>query len=313
MATDESLAQLLQQLLDKVDVDLEDAHSLLRAAQGRVGELETEKAGLTLALKRYDSGLGAVDLRASAGTTVGDLGPAEARSGFHPELAAANAQESNADRTYKGLKALGRPASRLEVRDRVAAGDPEFDSEKTRNALNYLVKKGLVKRQPSGLWEVVVEAAENDSPPASAASVNGVSEAGHVEAARPAPARSRRVRGRAGARKPPVGKVAALEILKSDESRFWTVREVWDEQVRRGWAQPRPRGTKGNPPSRLALMRLREDYPDNVARIDEPLMAFKWSSSPVLTLVETGQAIGEGAAHHHYDDGRIVTTQSTQG
>lgn len=306
MATDESLAQLLQQLLDKVDVDLEDAHSLLRAAQGRVEELETEKAGLKLAFKRHNSSRGAVNLQASARTTVGGPRSEEPQSGRHPEPAAVDAQETHADQTYKGLKALGRPASRLEVRDTVAAaGDPEFSPEQARNALNYLKKKGLVKRQPSGLWEVTVEAAENGSTPASGA--------GHVEASLPVPAFPQHAQGHAGAEKPPKGKLAALEILKSDESRFWTVRQVWDEQVRRGWAEPRPRGAKGNPPSRVALMRLQKDYPDNVVMIKTPLMAFRWSSSPARILVETGQAIGEGVARHHYDNGRIVTTRSTQG
>ena len=51
------------------------------------------------------------------------------------------------------------------------------------------------------------------------------------------------VRGRA--EKPPKGKRAVKLIIESDQSRFWNVREVWDEQVRRRWEQPRPRGAKG--------------------------------------------------------------------
>lgn len=82
-------------------------------------------------------------------------------------------------------------------------------------------------------------------------------------------------------RKPtPKGKAAAKLILQSDTSRFWSVREVWGEIVRRGWAEPRQQGRKGNPPARIALMRVQEDYPDNVLVTDSPVLSYKWTSTP---------------------------------
>jgi hypothetical protein len=75
----------------------------------------------------------------------------------------------------------------------------------------------------------------------------------------------------------PKGKNAAKLILESDPSRFWTVRDVHDEEVRRGWAEFRPPGAPGNPPSRAALQRLHEDYPDNVVVQMAPVMAYKWN------------------------------------
>lgn len=76
----------------------------------------------------------------------------------------------------------------------------------------------------------------------------------------------------------PKGKGAAKLILESDQSRFWNVRDVHDEEVRRGWAEPRPPGAPGNPPSRIALQRLAEEYPDNVEVQTEPVLAYRWTS-----------------------------------
>jgi hypothetical protein len=89
----------------------------------------------------------------------------------------------------------------------------------------------------------------------------------------------------------PKGKKAARLILESDQSKFWTVRQVWNEQVRRGWAEPRPRGRKGNPPSRIALMRLQEDYPANVEVIDAPVLAYRWTSG------SSSSPNGSGVSH----------------
>jgi hypothetical protein len=76
---------------------------------------------------------------------------------------------------------------------------------------------------------------------------------------------------------PPSGAQAAKLVLQSDQSRFWPVSEVWDEEVRRGWAEARPRGTnKRNAPARIALMRLKERYPENVEVISTPVLAYRW-------------------------------------
>lgn len=81
---------------------------------------------------------------------------------------------------------------------------------------------------------------------------------------------------------PPRGMEAVRLILQSDTSRYWNVKEVFDEQVRRGWAQPRERGAKGNPPARAALERLKNQYREHVAVVDSPFLAYMWlpDSSP---------------------------------
>ena len=91
--------------------------------------------------------------------------------------------------------------------------------------------------------------------------------------------------------KVPKGKDAAGLILQSDQSRRWSVREVWDEQVRRGWAEPRPKGRKGNPPARIALMRLQQEHPENVEVTEYPVLSYRWISEPSLSLN------GSGASH----------------
>jgi len=75
---------------------------------------------------------------------------------------------------------------------------------------------------------------------------------------------------------PPRGMEAARLILQSDMTRYWNVKEVSDEQVRRGWAEPRPRGAKGNPPARAALERLKNQYRDNVRVVWSPFLAYRW-------------------------------------
>jgi hypothetical protein len=73
---------------------------------------------------------------------------------------------------------------------------------------------------------------------------------------------------------PPKGSSAALAVLKSAPERFWTVREVWDEQVKQGWAG----GTKDSRAAvRVALVRLARRDP-HVDRIDSPVSAYRWSS-----------------------------------
>lgn len=78
----------------------------------------------------------------------------------------------------------------------------------------------------------------------------------------------------------PAGMEAAKQVLQSDPSRFWSVRDVAAEEIRRGWAEPQ--GKKRNAPARIALVRLKERYPDLVDEITTPLLAYRWSahSSP---------------------------------
>lgn len=82
----------------------------------------------------------------------------------------------------------------------------------------------------------------------------------------------------------PRGLEAAQRILESDTSRYWEVREVSDEQIRRRWAKPRPRGTRGNPPARVALDRLHKKYPNNVQVRTTPVLAYKWIPEPAPSV-----------------------------
>ncbi len=106
------------------------------------------------------------------------------------------------------------------------------------------------------------------------------SDAGHVEEALALEARDVRPAVELPAEEQPKGMEAARRILESDTSKFWNVREVWDEQVKRGWAEPRPRGARGNPPARAALDRLIKQYPDNVKMIASPFLAYRWIAQP---------------------------------
>jgi hypothetical protein len=89
----------------------------------------------------------------------------------------------------------------------------------------------------------------------------------------------------------PKGKGAAKLVLESDTSRFWTVRDVHDEEVRRGWAEYRAPGASGNPPARAALQRLQEDHPDNVEVQEAPVLAYKWVPNRLPSIN------GSGASH----------------
>jgi hypothetical protein len=95
----------------------------------------------------------------------------------------------------------------------------------------------------------------------------------------------------------PRGRQAARLILESDTSKFWSVRQVWDEQVKRGWAEPRRRGAKGNPPARVALQRLHDHYPEHVQVITAPVLAYKWVPGP------SSSPNGTGASHAEEDRG----------
>ena len=95
------------------------------------------------------------------------------------------------------------------------------------------------------------------------------------------------------AAEPQRGKEAARQVLESDPSRFWTVREVHDEEVRRGWGEYRPPGAPGNPPSRAALDRLQKEYPENVEVQTDPALAYRWTPQPSLSQNGPGVSSAE--------------------
>jgi hypothetical protein len=77
--------------------------------------------------------------------------------------------------------------------------------------------------------------------------------------------------------KEPSGGSAATAVLSSDPTRFWTVREVWEEQVKRGWA---PDTKDGRAAVRVALSRLQRRDP-RVDRAEGPTPSYRWN--PQLT------------------------------
>jgi hypothetical protein len=76
---------------------------------------------------------------------------------------------------------------------------------------------------------------------------------------------------------PPAGSSAARKVLQSDPSRFWTVRQVWDEEIKLGWIKPDP-SSKGAA-VRIALVRLNASDP-RVERVDGPVVAYRWRPEP---------------------------------
>jgi hypothetical protein len=119
------------------------------------------------------------------------------------------------------------------------------------------------------------------------------SDAGHAEDAPVLETQDVRPAPQPPAEETPKGMRAAQLILQSDTSKFWNVREVSDEEVRRGWAEPRERGAKGNPPARAALERLKKYYPGNVKTIGSPFLAYKWVAQPSLSLNGSGASQAE--------------------
>lgn len=61
-------------------------------------------------------------------------------------------------------------------------------------------------------------------------------------------------------------------VLKSDPTRYWTVREIWDEEVRRNWAEPTKDALAA---VRVALRRLR-DREGQVQVLNGPTYAYRW-------------------------------------
>jgi hypothetical protein len=68
----------------------------------------------------------------------------------------------------------------------------------------------------------------------------------------------------------PVGGQAAKAILQGDQTKFWTVREAWEEQRKRGWNMTMDA-------MRIALIRLNE-RDNRVERVEKPTLAYRWKS-----------------------------------
>jgi hypothetical protein len=92
----------------------------------------------------------------------------------------------------------------------------------------------------------------------------------------------------------PTGGPAILKVLRSDPDRFWTAREVWEEEVRLNWAKPTDAARAA---VRVALKRLNNRDPQ-VQLLDGPVHAYRWiAASPAEDLAlgnGSGQAMFEG-------------------
>ena len=83
------------------------------------------------------------------------------------------------------------------------------------------------------------------------------------------------------------GGPAILEILRSDPSRYWTAREIWDEEVRRNWAE---RTDTARAAVRVALRRLHTRDPQ-VQLLDGPVHAYRL----VVTSPAEDHVLGNGS------------------
>jgi hypothetical protein len=147
------------------------------------------------------------------------------------------------------------------------------DAERQLAGLQKRVE--ALRKTADGLEELIGPIApviEEDGP----AVISEIAETGRSgsqppSATAPAVQQSLTLQGRVA---PPRGSSAALTVLRSVPEHFWTVREVWEEQVKQGWAEE----TKdGRAAVRVALARLaRRD--SHVDRIDSPVSAYRWSS-----------------------------------
>ena len=170
----------LDEALERAVSELEDAQAMLRAAQGRVRELETIRDGLQFAVARYDKQphrdreqMGPAD-ETDQITVDGGAGPVSAPPG-DPEVAdtvpsdprgadtvpsapdilgqAPHAEPpSQSALTLAALKALGGEAATHQVRGRLVAAGYTYDQEQVRNALTYLTRRNRVRRVAPGMW-----------------------------------------------------------------------------------------------------------------------------------------------------------------
>jgi len=66
----------------------------------------------------------------------------------------------------------------------------------------------------------------------------------------------------------------ALRIIQSDLSRYWTVRDIWEAMVERGWAQDNKDSRSA---VRIALTRLSVKHAGELERVDAPpTHAYRW-------------------------------------
>lgn len=247
----------LETVLARIQADRAEAEAQLRVIQGRLDELTSMEAGVQVAVSASRK-----------------YAPAALQATHHEDRTPTQERRwatlTNMDAAVAALAEIGRPASTREVYEKLrSAGRPE-DFEQVRAAFGYLKRKKKIERASAGLWQ----------PPM----VTGTRDADV-----PAPVTEPQATAPAGR---PMGSTAAKQILQSDPDRAWTVREVWDEEVKRGWAKP---SGESRDAVRIALKRLRDRDPRVQTASDGLAYTYRWRiESPAGELALSN---GSGVSH----------------
>jgi hypothetical protein len=211
------------------------AQAQLNAAQARLDELASMEASVqvtAIAAEKYD--------QAPQATQHADQ-PFAQEPGW--------ATLTNKDAALTALTAIGRPASTREVYDKLRSAGRTEEFEQVRAALGDLKRKGKLSKANREQWQPPLMIESRTEVPA--------------KVTEPHPAIPEIT---------PTGMNAAMQVLQGDTTRFWTVREVWDEQVRRGWAKPTEDGHEA---VRKALVRLRK-RDSCVQFVEGPTYTYRW-------------------------------------
>jgi hypothetical protein len=244
----------LEAVLARIQADRAEAEAQVRAAQDRLHDLVSKEAGVQVtinAIREY-------------GESPPITPQAEQVPAQEPRWAVLN----NMDAAVAALTEIGHPASTREIYEELrVAGRPE-GFEQVRAALGYLKRKGKIDTPSRGLWQ----------PPAM------------IESTAEAPAAVMAPQD-AARENTPTGSNAASQILQGDTTRSWTTREVWAEQVRRGWAKPTDDARAA---VRVALSRLCKREP-RVQLAPGPTHAYRW----LAELPANELAVSNGLAASH--------------
>src|SRR5215468_902846 len=192
----------LEAVLARIRADRAEAEAQLSAAQARLDELASMEASVQVA--------------AIAAEKYGQNVPAPTYAGQPSAQEPGWASLNNKQAALTALKAIGRPASTRAVYNKLRSVGRTEEFDQVRAALGDLKRKGSISKADRGLWQppVAIEAEAGIS-----AAVAGANSATVAE---PSPLAPEFVPG---------GANAAMQVLQSDPGRFWTVREVWAEEV----------------------------------------------------------------------------------
>lgn len=143
-------------ILVRVSADLETARAELHVAEEKVARLEAMHDGLQLAMAEYEASSDAQDATSGEPDKLGETAEdvqKVAGQGL-PGLTDRHVRNevSHADLSLAALRAIGRPASTNEIRDRMVNAGYLRSREQVRGALSWLLKTGRVKRVAPGTW-----------------------------------------------------------------------------------------------------------------------------------------------------------------